>query len=889
MKPAQHWWSTLKTAGDDWPTFIKSTGPDGRVTGVGAARHGAGGARYIYRAVPMVAQDDSRDDTDIERGADILDAAFTDLSRLADALPGGRRFSAASYREYHVLGVNVPRAFAPPPNHPLAGDLEMEFMDTVTPTRVCLFGVKLVPSLKLRGSWTDKLAQMGQSALDALSTADDVPDSDFDADAEMIGAILTRAGMTVPTAEQMLVADSWWSLGSGMPAVLYPHSDHLHVFRFADEAKRAHDLDKRNHDQDGRECDSWGGRFDEWGLTATAVTGSQFTGVDRLSHQARWAGSLLRSNAVVVSIRGLVEPAKVTMAEAKKVRDKYTRDIADLRSKGKDAAGSTKDRAADQAWFFDAYERAGESQVSPTSTSTSVVVLLDGTDPKGAESVSRSLAIDVAPMNDQQYPGVIETLMCSPVRANPVKLDWPTVVVSSCGANDVSVAGDAPLLSVLDGFTEHDQQPVWSNAHQSTGIQDRPPITFVAGDSGSGKSQYMMWQWKQNGRVRLPNGRMRKSVFINPKEQLFGHVAHAYGGTQFLLDDLLTSDGVLDVLSFFADPNLGFDQALSTAVSIFPGTTQDQRNAELPLQQALRFGINNGARAIGQACSLWLDHAATTRDALTSDEERLRADHDMATVSTFLQMPRDNPRARALIGSGQGRSGMSFPDGPTMIEATAGLSLPSTIPDDPSTLFLGDRISLAILRTLVYAALHALANQDAVLYLDEGWVFLSGVRNDIERLGKVARSLNVPTVIADQAMNRIGDVAEYVSQGRIFHLRGNPEKNAKAAFRLFGLDPDHNDRWRRVVAEPELPGYSNTDGTGTTVFNRQSLKPLVHRDANGRTTRVERGSVAYYVDLHGHCLPVEVRLPASFLDVASSNPGDAKRRMARHDTTGIGS
>jgi len=881
---AKKWWQMVGKSDEDWPTFVRAVGDKGRLVGVGAGKNGTGGQTWLYGAVPMVAMDDARDGVDVERGTGILEEIYEELSNLASALPGGRALSAGTYREFHYYGVSLPRPFSPPAGHPLAEDLSHDFPDLLVPTRVALFGVRLIPSMAMRGSLLDKAKQMAASAVDAFASTEETPQSDFDDDAELISSIFTRAGLTVPTVDQFMMADSWWSFGTGQPATFTQHSDHLHVFRFAGDAKKAYKLDKKAKDLDGRECDDWGGRFDDFGVTVAAGSSTSFEGVTSLSQAARWAGTLLRTKGVVVSVRGFVEPAKVTQAEAKKLRDKYKNDIAHLRKKGKEVRGSTQDRFADQAWFFDMYERADTGAVCPTAHSTSVVVVLDGTDPKVADTESRKLAVKLAPMDDQQFPGMVETLMCSPVRANPVKFDWPTAaVVASCGINDLSTAGDPPLLSVLGGFTEHDGQPVWTNAHQSTGVENKPPIEIEIGETGSGKTQHMLYRWKQNGRVRLANDRIKKSVFVNPKEQVLGHVAEFYGGRTFLLDDMLTSDGALDALGFFSDSQLGFDQALSNCMSIAPGTPDQQRAAELPLQTALRFGITNGATATGQALSMWLAWARGVDTSRMLDEERRRHETDIAIVDEFLRVPRDNPRARSLVGTGKGQSGFDLSEGLTMIEATGGLALPSSVPDDPSTLYLPDRISLAILRNIVYACLHALANQDAVLYLDEGWVFMVGAKQEMERLGKIARSLDVPVTLADQNMLRVVDLADYISQGWIFNLRGAPEKNAMPAFTMFGVDPDYGGKWRRVVAEPKLPGYSAADGSGTStsVFNYSSLRPLTVQDQNGKTVEVLRGSVAYYIDLHGHCLPVEIKLPREFLEIASTNPQDIRARLAK--------
>jgi hypothetical protein len=176
--------------------------------------------------------------------------------------------------------------------------------------------------------------------------------------------------------------------------------------------------------------------------------------------------------------------------------------------------------------------------------------------------------------------------------------------------------------------------------------------------------------------------------------------------------------------------------------------------------------------------------------------------------------------------------------------------------------------------------MHALANQEAAIFLDEGWVFMIGAKNEMERLGKTARSLNVAAWLADQGLKRVQHLSDYISQMFVFHMRGGREENATTAFRMFEIDPEFANRVDRVVAEPEAAGYSYMDGTGSTTHNRMSLKPLFDRDQEtGEIIRTVRGAVAYYIDLHNHCVPIEIRLPESFLAMSSTNPQDIKKRL----------
>jgi hypothetical protein len=95
-------------------------------------------------------------------------------------------------------------------------------------------------------------------------------------------------------------------------------------------------------------------------------------------------------------------------------------------------------------------------------------------------------------------------------------------------------------------------------------------------------------------------------------------------------------------------------------------------------------------------------------------------------------------------------------------------------------------------------------------------------------------------------------------------------EEAEAACELFRLEATP-ERMERITAKAYVGGNTET----STAPNWNSMRAL--RDKDGK---VVRGAIGIYVDLAGRAVPVEIKLPKDFLERASTNPEDIRRRAA---------
>ena len=321
------------------------------------------------------------------------------------------------------------------------------------------------------------------------------------------------------------------------------------------------------------------------------------------------------------------------------------------------------------------------------------------------------------------------------------------------------------------------------------------------------------------------------------------------GGRVASLDDLLSADGVYDPMRFSITVDTGVELAASMLMSINPWGTA-AFDYETPLVKALSYGARAGADCIGVALQVAL------RDGQVRPQER-------EMVERVLDLASSSPMFRACVGMEQGGPRLRASEGITLVMVgSSHLDLPEPGAVDPT---LPQRIALALVRMMVFGSAMALNKRRGVIMLDEGWVFLSAGKTEVERLGRLARSQQVLPIFLTQrvtdALN--AGLAGYISRGIILPLRD--EREAVAACELFKLEPTP-ERIGRITANAAIGA---TTATEVGAPNWGSMRAL--RDP--RTRKVLRGTVGIYCDLEDRAVPVEIRIPEEFLAAASTNPG----------------
>lgn len=817
------------------PTATKVRYGDGRVLPVG-------GGLWLYREVPMAPVKDAKNHSDALTVGDPIAAAIEEIAAETNYTTARRSMARARYRPFHLLVVNLPRRYSPPARSRHGRQQQEWYRDERVQDRLCLFGTRLNDII---GGADRSFRDVIDSIATSLTTYE-VPMSDYQRDLEDVDDMLTRSGFTIPSAKDFHLAESWWAAGGSTGASMLPHADHLHVFQTVAGAQTAARLDVSS-------CKTWPtGIEGHHVLRMGSVYGLDLPFQAAKDSLSSWVTTLLDRGAVMVSIRGKVEPSPITRKELRRQRSRYMQDIRNARAEGK-----MDDQEQEQRFqTIESVEAAyAGGKAFPTLVETSVVAAFNVDGKKRLESLGNGAAFEVAPMDNRQALALAESWIGSPVRSNPNLMDLPSSSVAYSGLPNLATVGDANGATV--GFTVHDRQEALMSATASSD-QDVYPIGAAVGSAGSGKTVLMAFLGLQYSLEDRP------VIMIDPKkgsdltdslgDNVTTHSLDSFSGDATGIGGK-GGTGTFDPLRFSKSPADG----VNTAVSVLHfadvwqrGSTQ---NFEADLQAALKYGISKGARAIGTALMI------AKRDGKATAE----------LADPVIRQSQNDPLFGAIVGLQDEGDVLSAADGITYIKVgNANLELPP-MGVDQGSLSLTQRVSAALIRMMVYGSAEALRGRRGVLMLDEAWVFLGAGAEEVERLGRLARSLEVYPLLFTQ---RISDLLEanltnHIARGIILHTKD--PKEARAAFELFGVDP--TPARMQFTTAPERIGKGGA--------NWRSRKPLFRYNEAGERTQLLRGAVGLYCDLDDRAVDVEIKIPQSFLDKASTNALDRARREGR--------
>jgi len=450
-----------KTTRPDYPTTTMSRLPDGRLIGTD-------NSVWVVRAVPMAPVVDASSPQEALAAAEPIIAACEELSAMTSVRIARRSTARGSYRQIHVLLVNIPRRYVPPVEHPIASYLAASFPNVSVDRRLLLFAVKL--NDKIGG--TGGLRQAVDSVTETLVSGT-TPLSDYDKDFAAVDAALSRAGLTTPSPEEFRLANSWWNHGNFPDTPYLEHSDHLHVFTTAEAARVA-------SDSGASDCAEWPVIAGHHALTFAAVQDFDLPYIPPSSSGAWWVSQLLAAGAAVVSVRAKVEPAKVTRAELRRRRKQYMDDINERLQEGK-MERSEQEETLQQITDIEALYAAG---ATPSLVDASTLVVFDGKVGEVNDVTGQSNVV-LNSMLARQRAAMYETMLCSPLRANPHLHDLPVQTVACSGLPSLSVVGD-PSGALL-GFTERDRQPAYVSP-TAAATADGLPMGLVVAQTGGGKN-----------------------------------------------------------------------------------------------------------------------------------------------------------------------------------------------------------------------------------------------------------------------------------------------------------------------------------------------------------------------------------------------------------------
>lgn len=807
----------------DYPTKVAARLGGGRFLGTD-------NSVWLYRRVPLSPVADAKTTEKAIQAGYPLHAAYEEVASLTIARGNRRSMVRSAYRQTHALLVNIPRAFEPAPG-PLQNRLRELYSDQWVDSRVLLFGVRLNSSVGnggFRSAW-DSIVESW--------TEGGTPLSDYDKDYAEVSRAFDNAGLKELSNEDYRLANAWWNYGTFPDTPACFHNDHMHVFTTPESATIAQQFG-------ADDCAAWPDLPDAHAITFTSVNEFELPYVEAGQTVAKWMLPFVDSGAIVTSIRARVEPARVTREELRRQRKGYMDDLQERYNQQK------MDRAEHDAKVQELADVEGiyaEGNGPATLVDTSVIIGFNGVREEAAQISTSEVKLNVMSYRQQQAWG--ETMICSDVPANPNLHDLPAPAIAYSGLPALNTVGDRE--GAVAGFTERDRQPALLSP-VAVAQEDTYPICVVAAASGSGKSMMMLWLADQYSRMGRP------VVIIDPKEGSdHSEAVRLSGGQVASLDELTSADGALDALRFAPTPDEGIDMAAAMILEVNP-FGNDMANYEVPLIAALRFGVSRGATCTGQA--LWLAAQEQPNDAVTA-----------AMVQKIFAAANAMPMFRALVGFNPTTEGLRIANGITYIRVgSAHLNLPDQRNTAPS---LPERVSLAVVRMMLFGAATALTGRDGVIMQDEAWTILNARPSEVVRLGRLARSQRVLPILFSQDISgavRAG-LRGFISRGFVGPI-ADPDE-ARNALDLFGIEATP-ERLARITAPATTDSYGQDEFAAPNPNSMKALK-------DPRTGEVIRGSVWLYSDLAGRVVPIECVIPKSFLEVASTNAVDMDARQAR--------
>lgn len=462
------------------PTYITQALPplsDGRMRGIN-------GSMWVYFSVPMSAVTDTKDAEYSRAAGDQLDSFFRGLASLASGL--NRRMARPSYRDFQLLWLGIPSWFEPPKHLQTARQLARWFYDQTEQRLELLVGVRLSASTQ------------GQSFFEACEGVFETfltgktPNGDFDKDFRLIADLAARSGLRPASKKALKWADAWWSHGVPRSVPIVPCEDHMHLFQSAEtrrEVEKYHDV---------ADCSSWQELEGQSAMSFAVAEDFDYNNdtVEVGDEFVRFGPELSQQGARVISIRGSVEPAKLTRQELESQARQHKNDADAAAEIGKKTRGEVDQHIRFLEELEDLYAKS-KRNAPPTLVDLSMIVGFDGI----IEDVQRIQAgpVTLLPASNIVSAAWHETMLCSGIDANPIKLELPSTAISYGGLQDRSRVGDEPVGNVaLAGFTD-DKQPVWiSPTAASHG--DTYPYFGLLGATGSGK------QCVLSTRIPTPSG-----------------------------------------------------------------------------------------------------------------------------------------------------------------------------------------------------------------------------------------------------------------------------------------------------------------------------------------------------------------------------------------------
>lgn len=495
---------------------------------------------WLYARIPWsTALLDGANDRKRNDAAQQLMAFFDGLANQVTVAGMRYRYMLQSeYREFHLLTGSMPVRYSPPASM-RDTDLGRYQAQYYRSQKVCKqFAVIGVP-LKLVGDHSNnRKPGMLQRALTwydrmCYSVANGCPMfEEYLPDAHNIERIMLNAGLEPFTImdeqeREQLVAmmESWW-VGRANSSALPILAENTHVHFFPDNATCAH---AKNLYDNGVDCTEW--NIDEeypasicFARTAdfnqSSITDPNNLWIARLMEVGRAGGA----NAVATSIRGKVEPAKVTADQIRRNSRTIDESIKERYEKGHEAPGDMteiKERLD--------YKKAiyNTPDMPPSIIDLSVATCVAGNEQMAIDALGCIPNIEFVNLTtaSEQLMAFKSMQACSNVRMTPYEIHWAATCVAGGGVSSFAKAGDRD--GALVGLSEANRQPVYIG---TTTVQDkdRRPILAIIGDTGSGKAVHISSTIPVPPQASFPHGKMAKISDLHEGDLVYGRDGKPY-------------------------------------------------------------------------------------------------------------------------------------------------------------------------------------------------------------------------------------------------------------------------------------------------------------------------------------------------------------------------
>lgn len=856
----------------------------------GVLRSCADGSAWLYGVIPWAgALTDGVKARDLISNSDMLDMFFDGLA--GQVSYGALRYRSllkSQYREFHLFAGSFPVAWKPARimrGTDLGIWLADAYPQALTQRQFAIIGVRLYSG---RGKRTRRKETKLNRFVDGLdrtvySFANGIePDEAFDDDVETIERIMLDAGIEpmsqMDMGERISKVDqlkTWWVARPDSPALpILPEPEHLHFFANIKSAMYAQRLYER-----GDDCTTWN-IAGSMPATIFFASESDFDHTPVDSNQAMWIGQLLATNrsggagALAVSVRGKVEPSKITGSELENHQTAIIEEEEQRLNKNRTIRGDLrrfKERVTQTVAEYQTQD------TPPTLIDLSVAVCAAGTEKQAGVALSRIPIIDwKAPVTETEQLRAFQSMMpCSPLRMNPYEVQWTSTAISASGVASFAEAGDQQ--GALLGWTEASRQPCYINT-TTVQDQDRSPFFVILGATGSGKTLTLLHlciQWSKIDSRSQP-GTKTPVVIINPKQGAdFSLAVHNYGGTAYSMSSDL-ADGIFDPLHVLPEREDAKTTATMMLTQIMDPKGQDT-TWEINLSSIMDYGIKQGATCCGQALEIaYQSFIDGNPNNLPPNTTQIYQDINRLVTS--------QRALRLIFGTSSTIPPLRLSEGLTLIDAGEYDLLPNAKDDNTAT----GRIKQWVLRMAVSGAGAAVRGRDGIVALDEAWVALGATAGGIiEQWGRLARQWRFLPVLASQRVQEFvrAGLTGFISRALLLSLPDADESlggvsEAKAALQLTAVE-DKDGRIRRRM--PITPTRRNGEPNWQSL---QALRTKDRIDKDGHITKrgtVCRGSVGYLVDNGADPVPVVIDIAPRLFQQISTRATDMDARQSQQN------